>query len=164
MVICSHTLEDSRSVVGVLGNDPHRKGGLHEVPSRRWESCRGHEAGIAGLSHHRWLIDIEENKLRFTQKFHKIHNWRYSLPAAVLRRMPEIEKVSWLFWRGSFEFSEVTLHGEAQTQELDVFVNSVRPYPSPLLAASRILARVDHLSRRAIGKAGRSVARLSAKG
>ena len=164
LVICSHTLEDIRDPLWVCSEMIRiAKAGYVEVPSRRWESCRGHERGITGLSHHRWLIDIENNGLRFTQKFHQIHNWRYSLPAAVLRRMEEQQKVSWLFWRDSFAFREVTLHGEAQTEELERFVNSVRPYPAALLAASRTLAHFDQLSRRAFGKAGRGMARLSAK-
>jgi hypothetical protein len=100
------------------------KAGYVEVPSRLWETCRGHETGIAGLSHHRWLIDISGNQIRFLQKFHMIHNWQYSLPAATLKEMGEKEKFTWLFWEGSFEFSELTLHGPAQTEELTRFVNS----------------------------------------
>jgi hypothetical protein len=165
VVICSHTLEDIRDPLWVCSEMIRiGKAGYIEVPSRRWESCRGHEAGITGLSHHRWLIDIEGNGLRFTQKFHKIHNWRYSLPAAVLRRMQEKEKVSWLFWSDSFEFSEVTLHGAAQVEELERFVNSVQPYPAPLVAASQKWDLLNQLSQRAIGKGRRTLARLSANG
>jgi len=165
LVICSHTLEDIRDPLWVCSEMIRiGKAGYIEVPSRGWESCRGHEPGITGLSHHRWLIDIEENGLRFTQKFHKIHQWRYSLPAAVLRRMDEKEKVSWLFWRESFPFREVTLHGDAQAEELERFVDSIHPYPRPLLAANRMLAQLDHLSRRALGKARRTAARLAEKG
>jgi hypothetical protein len=130
-----------------------------EVPSLLWESCRGHEPGIAGLSHHRWLIDIKDNSLRFLQKFHRIHNWQYSLPASVLRRLGERESVSWLFWQESFEFSETTLHGDAQTEELERFVKSVRPYPTPLLRAKHAMREVNELSRRAVGKARRTLAR-----
>lgn len=133
------------------------KAGYIEVPSRAWESCRGHIPGIAGLSHHRWLIDINDNGLRFLQKFHQIHNWQYSLPPAVLKEMSEQDKVSWLFWEESFEFSEVTLHGEAQVEELTRFVNSVRPYPSALLLAGTTWRNIDQLSRRAIGKARRTL-------
>ncbi len=114
LVICSHTLEDIRDPLWVCSEMIRiAKAGYIEVPSRAWESCRGHTPGIAGLSHHRWLIDIHDNALSFLQKYHLIHNWRYSLPAAVLKEMSEKEKVSWLFWEGSFEFSEVTLHGDA---------------------------------------------------
>jgi hypothetical protein len=164
VVICSHTLEDIRDPLWVCSEMIRiGKAGYVEIPSRLWESCRGHESGITGLSHHRWLIDVEENGLRFTQKFHKIHNWRYSLPAVVLRRMSERDKVSWLFWTDSFEFYEVTLHGAAQTEELERFVNSVRPYPASALALDRKLELLNHFSHRAIGKGWRTLARLSAK-
>jgi len=70
LVICSHTLEDIRDPLWVCSEMIRiAKAGYIEVPSRRWESCRGHEPGIAGLSHHRWLIGIEGNGLRFIQKF-----------------------------------------------------------------------------------------------
>jgi hypothetical protein len=158
LVICSHTLEDIRDPLWVCSEMIRiGKSGYVEVPSRLWESCRGHAPGIAGLSHHRWLIDIGDNGLRFLQKFHMIHNWKYSLPAAALKKMSEAEKVSWLFWQESFEFSEVTLHGAAQEEELARFVNSVRPYPAALLLADTAWQNGRQLSRRAIGKARRTL-------
>lgn len=143
-VICSHTLEDIRDPLWVCSEMIRiGKAGYIEVPSRVWESCRGHEPGIAGLSHHRWLIDVGDNRILFYQKYHRIHNWRYSLPAAVMRRLAEREKVSWLFWKDSFEFSEVTLHGEAQLNELERFVKITHPYPALLLRAKVGLERLQ---------------------
>ena len=87
-VVCSHTLEDIRDPLWVCSEMIRiAKAGYIEVPSRLWETCRGLERGIAGLSHHRWLIDIdaEANSIRFLQKFHRIHTWRNSLPPSVLR-------------------------------------------------------------------------------
>jgi len=78
--------------------------------------------------------------------------------------MREEEKVTWLFWRDSFEFREITLHGDAQTGELESFVNTVQPYPAGLLALHQKWELLGHLSRRAIAKARRTVAGLSAKG
>jgi hypothetical protein len=165
LVICSHTLEDIRDPLWVCSEMIRiGKAGYVEVPSRQWESCRGLEPGITGLNHHRWLIEIEGNEIRFLMKFHKIHKWRYSLPAKVLRQMTEKEKVTWLFWNNSFDFREVTLHGEAQAEELERFVNSVRPYPAPLRAAGAGLEGFNHLSRRAVGKGRRTLGRLSTKG
>ena len=158
LVICSHTLEDIRDPLWVCSEMIRiAKAGYVEVPSRLWETCRGHQTGIAGLSHHRWLIEIRDNALIFLQKFHLIHNWQYSLPAATLREMSEKEKVSWLFWDGSFEFSELTLHGQAQTDELERFVKSVRPYPETLLAAHKAWQGVNDLPIRAIRKARRTL-------
>jgi hypothetical protein len=161
-VICSHTLEDIRDPLWVCSEMIRiAKAGYVEFPSRLWETCRGHEPGIAGLSHHRWLIEIDGNGLRFLQKFHRIHNWQYSLPKSVLRRLSERKKLSWLFWQSSFEFSEITLHGAAQTHELERFVQSVRPYPMSLLWANAQWRSANELSQRAIGKARRTFARVS---
>jgi hypothetical protein len=159
LAICSHTLEDVRDPLWVCSEMIRiASAGYIEVPSRLWESCRGHEPGIAGLSHHRWLIDIEDNSLRFLQKFHRIHNWEYSLPASVLRRLSQRESVSWVFWQGSLEFCEMTLHGDAQTEELERFVKSVRPYPMPLLRVKHAMRRVNEFSHRATGKAHQTLA------
>jgi hypothetical protein len=157
-VICSHTLEDVRDPLWVCSEMIRiAKAGYIEVPSRQWETCRGHEPGIAGLSHHRWLIEIKDNTVLFLQKFHQIHNWQYSLPASVLRRLSEREKVTWLFWRDAFEFSEILVHGDAQTKELERFVNSVQPYPASFLWANAQWRRLKELSSRAVAKARRSL-------
>jgi hypothetical protein len=157
-VICSHTLEDIRDPLWVCAEMVRiGKAGYIEVPSRLWETCRGTEPGIAGLSHHRWLIDFENDGLNFFPKFHRIHNWQYSLPASLLRKLTELQKVSWLFWEGSFGFSEITLHGDAQTAELERFVESVRPYPLWAVRASAQWQGMSRLPRRAIGKARRTL-------
>jgi hypothetical protein len=156
LVICSHTLEDIRDPLWVCSEMIRiAKAGYLEVPSRLAESCRGCEPGIAGLSHHRWLIEIKDNNVRFLQKFHRIHNWEYSLPASVLRRTTEAQRVSWLFWQDSFEFYETTLHGSAQTEELDSFVRSIRAYPAPLVLARRVIGQAYSLPIRAISKGRR---------
>jgi hypothetical protein len=157
-VICSHTLEDIRDPLWVCSEMVRiGKAGYVEIPSRLWETCRGHERGIAGLSHHRWLIEVKGNALVFLQKFHRIHNWQYSLPLAVLKQMPEKDKVTWLFWEDAFEFSEVTLHGDAQTAELSRFVAAVKPYPAALMVADRVAWTVRGLPGRVVGKARRTL-------
>jgi hypothetical protein len=112
------------------------KRGYVEVPSRVVESCRGSEPGIAGLSHHRWLIDIGAASIRFLMKFHSIHSWKYSLPASYLCGLSEQEKVQWLFWEGYFEFSATTINGlDNQLEELERFGQLIRPYSMLALAA-----------------------------
>jgi hypothetical protein len=158
-VTCSHTLEDIRDPLWVCAEMIRiGKAGYIEVPSRIWESCRGMEPGIAGLSHHRWLIEIAENSLRFLPKLHRIHNWRYSLPKSVLRGLSETESVQWLFWQDSFEYSELVLHGDAQVQELDSFVRRNRPHSQVLLAADCYLQSVRSLFDRAGNKLRRAFA------
>ena len=90
-VICSHTLEDIRDPLWVCSELIRvGKAGYIEVPSRVFESTLGVErAHTAGLSHHRWLIDIAGDEIRFLQKYHFIHShWRYNLPKSYLRSRP----------------------------------------------------------------------------
>jgi hypothetical protein len=131
--ICSHTLEDVRDPLWVCSELMRvAKRGYIEVPSREWEPCRGLERpGQVGLSHHRWLIDIDAGRLRFVMKYHMIHShWRFSFPHSHASCLPSHRAVQWLWWENSFEFEEVTIHGVAnQERELESFVESIRPYP-----------------------------------
>jgi hypothetical protein len=155
-VVCSHTLEDLRDPLWVCSEMIRiAKAGYIEVPSRLWETCRGMERGIAGLSHHRWLIDIDAkaNSIRFLQKFHRIHNWRCSLPKSVLRKLREDQTAQWLFWSGSFEFREDIIQGEEeQLRELEGFVQQHQPYSGLLLDVDTRLMRSISLYRRAVNK------------
>jgi hypothetical protein len=139
-VICSHTLEDIRDPLWVCSEMIRiAKRGYIEIPSRLCESCRGHESGIVGLAHHRWLIDINETAINFSMKCHTIHShWKYSLPASYFRKLSEEQKVQWLFWEGAFSFCEATLYGEEQAADLERFVKSVKPYRSIWVGADRV--------------------------
>lgn len=158
-VICSHTLEDVRDPLRVCEEMIRiAKRGYIEVPSRVWETCRGHESPrTAGLSHHRWLIEIAGSRIEFLMKYHLIHShWRYSLPASVGASLSEAESVQWLFWDDRFEYGERTIHGlDAQRAELEGFVARVRPHPA-------WRRRVDAVAR-AAGGAGRAARRYVKK-
>ena len=125
--ICSHTLEDIRDPLWVCSEMVRvSRRGYIEVPSRLAETCRGWESTrIAGLSHHRWLIDIAANSIVFRPKYHMIHSdRRYSLAPHVYRGLAEARRVQWLFWENSFEFSEQTIHGlDNIARELEGFVD-----------------------------------------
>lgn len=84
------------------------KAGYVEVPSRIWETCRGSAAGIAGLSHHRCLIEIDGNGVRFLSR-RRIHNWRYLLPSSALRLLPPEERVQPPFWSARNLFGPTSL-------------------------------------------------------
>jgi hypothetical protein len=157
-VICSHTLEDVRDPLWVCSEMVRiAKAGYIEVPSRLAESSRGVEPGQAGWSHHRWLIDIADGRVRFLMKYHKIHShWRLSFPERFLRRLSEEQQVQWLFWEGSFVWSETVLHGvDTIEAELERYVREIRPYPGWLVAADRALRTASGLSRRAVAKVRR---------
>lgn len=153
--ICSHVLEDVRDPLWVCSELVRiARRGYIEVPSRIAESSRGTEPSQVGWSHHRWLVDISEGRLTFTMKYHKIHShWRFSLPARYLHALPEPAKVQWLFWEGSFSFSERTIHGvENIASELERFVREVRPYPAWLVGADAAMRNAATLARRGVRK------------
>jgi hypothetical protein len=138
--ICSHTLEDLRDPLWVCAELIRvAKRGYIEVPSRAFESCRGLErAHQAGLSHHRWLIEIENGEIVFTQKYHMIHHWRYALPASYRRQLNRENEVQSLWWEGEFRFREVFHHGaDAIAADLSRFVSATHPHHPIKLAVGR---------------------------
>lgn len=157
--ICSHTLEDIRDPLGVCRELMRvAKRGYIEVPSREWETCRGMEhPRLVGLSHHRWLIDIEGNRVRFTQKYHLIHShWKFSLPRSHLRRVTGERAVQWLWWDDRFEVEEAMIHGlDNLRASLAEYVRKVRPYPGWQVGADAAARKAGGL----VGRAYRGVMR-----
>jgi len=161
-VICSHTLEDVRDPLWVCAEMVRvAKRGYLEVPSRIAESCRGVEPGQVGWSHHRWLVDIVGDHVQFLMKYHMIHShWRFSLPERHLRQLRDQQLVQWLFWDGSFSYSERTIHGtEAIAEELGRFVGAVRPYPKWLVGLDRAARWPVAMGRRAARRLRRRIQR-----
>lgn len=157
-VICSHTLEDVRDPLYVCAEMVRiGKRGYIEVPSREWETCRGHEyARIVGLSHHRWLIELDGTHLRFLQKYHQIHaHWRFSFPKSHLERMPTDRAFLALFWDGSFTWSEDFSNEHdhiGRSTELAAYVQRVRPYSRLRLAGSKAVRESTSLASRLVHK------------
>jgi len=159
-VICADTLEDIRDPIWVCSEMIRiAKRGYLEVPSRVAESSRGIELGQVGWSHHRWLVDIEGNSVRFLMKFHMIHShWRFSLPESYLRCLSEEERTQWLFWDGSFNYSETLLYGADEiAAKLERFVQRVRPYPDWRLGFDGGFRRARRLKTRVVGKVQRTL-------
>ncbi|HVB81619.1 MAG TPA: methyltransferase domain-containing protein [Candidatus Binataceae bacterium] len=159
-VICSHTLEDVRDPLWVCSEMIRvAKRGYIEVPSRLAESSRGMLPNQVGWTHHRWLVEIADNHVYFTMKYHMIHShWRFSLPANKFRRLPERSVVQWLFWENSFEFSENTIHGPNQIAEnLEEFIRQNDGYPEWLLQADRRWRTVLNFVQRGSGKIRRTL-------
>jgi len=154
-VVCSHTLEDIRDPLWVCSEMVRiAKQGYVELPSRLAESCRGWESErIAGLSHHRWLIEIDQaaKDIRFTMKYHIIHShWRYSFPPSFFRSLADEQRSSWLFWKDRFTWSEVNLVGlDAIVSDLQRYVDRIYPYPQWRLRMDPVARQVTHTFRRA---------------
>jgi len=74
-VFCSHVLEDIRDPIWVCSEMIRvSKAGYIEVPSRLYETTINLESkNLAGATHHRWVIDVVEQKIRFTFKYFHIH-------------------------------------------------------------------------------------------
>lgn len=74
--VCSHVLEDIRDPLWVCSELIRTsKSGYIEIPSRLYETTFGVEVkNLAGASHHRWVIDLHDSKLRFTFKYMHIHS------------------------------------------------------------------------------------------
>lgn len=108
--ICAGTLEDVRDPLFVCSELIRvSKSGYIETPSRLAETCRGWEdAGIAGLSHHRWLVDYLPNQLVFCSKYHIMHtSSEFSLPPSVFHGLSREELMDGMFWEDGFEFREL---------------------------------------------------------
>jgi SAM-dependent methyltransferase len=150
-VICSHTLEDVRDPLAVCEEIVRvGKRGYIEVPSRAFESTRGIEqSNLAGLSHHRWLIEIGERRIDFYPKYGLINDWRYSLSPSYRNRLLGEKAVQWLWWDGDFEFREVAIHGiDEVAAELARYVRKTYPHPAWKLALDGKRRRALHLARR----------------
>ena len=157
--ICSHTLEDIRDPLWVCSELRRvAKRGYIEIPSRAFETTAGIERqGMAGLSHHRCLIDIDADEIVFLQKLHMIHaHWRFSLPKSYARRLSGEMAVQWLWWDETFRFREKTIHGlAAQESALEEYVHSVQPYPAWRLGLSGLWRRGTALADRAYSAVAR---------
>jgi hypothetical protein len=163
-VICSHTLEDVRDPLWVCREMMRiAKRGYIETPSRLAESTRGWEhPRLAGLSHHRWFVEIDGNRVRFMMKFHRIHShWRLSLPRGFPASLPIEDRLTWLFWSDHFNVEEVvTIHGPGEIEaELERFVAATHPYPDWQLRADRTWRRLRHHATRVWLGAQRRISR-----
>jgi methyltransferase family protein len=120
-VICSHTLEDVRDPIWVCSEIVRvGKAGYVEVPSRLEEQSFGFQGPWAGWGHHHWLIDVSDHAIEFVFKHHVIHGRESDhFPPGFQERLSEEERVSQLWWEGSFDFRErVFTSGE----ELDPYL------------------------------------------
>jgi hypothetical protein len=154
--ICSGTLEDIRDPLWVCSELVRvAKRGYIEVPSREWECSRGIEyPNQAGMSHHRWLVEIEGDEISFLQKYHAINaHWRFSFPRSFGRALTTERAMQCFFWEGSFRWKEASISGTGNTEKvLAEYVQRVHPYPAWQLAADRFLTRCLRLGSRILRK------------
>jgi len=107
--VCSHTLEDVRDPVFVCAElNRVARAGYIEVPSRLQEqSWAVWGDPLVGWSHHRWLVEVDGDRIEFVSKPHVIHaNPSFYFPAGVAATLSAEEQVEYLFWDGGFEYGE----------------------------------------------------------
>lgn len=145
-VVCSHTLEDIRDPIRVCEELMRvARAGYIETPSRLVEQTRDF-SGMVGASHHRWLVEMRENRIEFTMKSPQLGSRRdCSVPITFTHRVPGSEKVTFLFWNDSFtaieRFVDDPLEDAAKFVRGLGMSNSVR-WKEPL---GVIKSRLQHL-------------------
>ena len=132
-IICSQTLEDIRDPVWFCSELIRvAKKGYIEVPSMTAELTKGIASKkYAGYYHHRWLINILDNKIIFRFKPHFLHNdWRFHLPKRYLKNLNDKKKVSYLFWKNRFDYEEVIqISRDKVEKKIYNFIKSKKFYP-----------------------------------
>jgi SAM-dependent methyltransferase len=72
--ICSHTLEDIRDPIWVLSEIARvSKAGYIETPSKQMERSKVESNYFSGYYHHRWLIELNNDKVKFYFKYAFVH-------------------------------------------------------------------------------------------
>lgn len=118
--ICSHLLEDVRDPIAVCRELARvAKAGYVEVPSRareifakarffRLRAALGRIPEI-GFYHHRWMVEAEDNCLRFYHKSHQLamDSGFFITRAELGRKMTEAESGLCLWWEGGFAAKEI---------------------------------------------------------
>jgi hypothetical protein len=82
------------------------------------------------LSHHRWLIEIADQHIQFTPKYHMIHgDLELPLPTRLGQQLSPAHRIAQLDWSGQFTFAETTLHGlpVIRKSSLTTRANTINP-------------------------------------
>ena len=156
-VVCSQTLEDLRDPISVC-HELQRvaKAGYIECPSRVVEQTWGVHGPWVGYSHHRWLVDVVDGRLRFAFK-PAVLQTRDFFPYGHDETLSPAERVVTLWWEDGFEVEELHFVG---ADDLHPYLRAVegQPEPSGVLGAADDPAPPASLGRRAVRKALRLTA------
>ena len=112
-VICSHVLEDVRDPIAVCRQLVRvGKAGYIEVPSRMRECAKGAASdAVTGYEHHRWIVDVEGDRVIFTQKNPWVHRFDYLGDAHRDMLANWRHQFTALHWTGSFDYIERSQKG-----------------------------------------------------
>jgi len=124
-VTCSHTLEDIRDPIWVCQEMQRiAHAGYIETPSRLEEQTAGVQGPWVGWAHHRWLVDVRDDRLEFVFKHHVICGRETDhFPVGFLDGVAEDDRTLAFWWADSFECVErVFLDAEELDPYLEDFV------------------------------------------
>lgn len=132
--VCSHTLEDVRDPLFVCSELIRvSRAGYIEVPSRLEEQSYGVHGPWVGWSHHRWLIDVDGERLTFVFKSHVLHARASDhFPPGFWASLSAEQRVQTLWWRGAFEYAErIFMDGPSLDAYVSEFVAEHRHAQAP---------------------------------
>lgn len=136
--VCSHTLEDIRDPLWVCRELQRvARAGYIETPSRAEEQSWGVHGPWVGWSHHRWLVDVVDGRLRFAMKPGALQE-RGHFPAGHADQLEPLDRVVQLWWEGSFEVEERQFF---EADDLDRYLREVESPEHTLVAARTSTAR-----------------------
>ena len=100
-----------------------------------------------GWGHHRWLVDVADNRIEFVMKHHVIHGPEANFfPSRFYETLTEEQKVQQLWWEGSFDYGERMMLSEEELDPwLEEFVAANRP---PRRVRDRVSARLRRVADR----------------
>jgi hypothetical protein len=115
--VCSHTLEDVRDPIWVCAELVRvARAGYIEVPSRAAEQTVNRN-GVAGWSHHRWLVAVGDRRIDFVHKPHALHaQSAFQLSVGSARSLRPDERVQSLWWESPFDFDERVFVGKGSME------------------------------------------------
>jgi hypothetical protein len=121
--VCSHTLEDVRDPIRVCEELSRvAKAGYVEVPSRLEEQSPMTDRPGIGWTHHRWLIDVDQDAERIDFVFkHGVvfTDPRAQFPPGFHATLSDDAKVHTLWWNGDFTARERVM---MSAEELDPYL------------------------------------------
>ncbi len=144
-VVCAHTLEDVRDPIWVC-EELQRVGraGYIEVPSRLEEQSPHVEGPWAGWSHHRWLCDVLDGRIRFVHKPHFLEAApEFQFSTAFYAQLSPEARVEQLWWTERVRSDE----------EIFIDEGALRAYiTAPVIEKDPPGGRPGHLTRAALGR------------
>lgn len=132
-ILCSHLLEDVRDPVFICAQMIRvGRAGYIECPSRFRECARAQANDVhAGWNHHRWIVDVEGDRLVFTPKGHWVDLFDYLGEERRPRLHEHRHGFVAVHWTGSFDYVERAAKGPVKEAENLFHFYERYPYEDP---------------------------------